>query len=236
MVHRFDLHTHSFFSKDAANAPELLIKAAKNRGLSGMAITDHNSCGAHAYLRERGLAREDGEAVGGFLVIPGVEVSTAEGHLLCIGTTLPDMLGAPALEVCNEILSRGGIPIPAHPYDSFRAGIAEHVLDTLPIQNLEVFNAAVSVRSFNDKADEYARRRGLVPTAASDAHHSTAVGVATTALDIPELTVAAVLQQLRVATELETNYLTFLEGMRKHLGNWFRMFNPRPHMPEGRSE
>ena len=29
--------------------------------------------------------RQDGQPVDDFLVIPGVEVTTAEGHLLCIG-------------------------------------------------------------------------------------------------------------------------------------------------------
>ncbi len=56
----------------------------------------------------------------GFLVVPGVEVSTADGHLLCIGTTLPNMLGKPALEVEAEIHARGGVAIPAHPYDRWR--------------------------------------------------------------------------------------------------------------------
>ena len=31
MVHRFDLHVHSFFSADAASAPEELIDAARVR-------------------------------------------------------------------------------------------------------------------------------------------------------------------------------------------------------------
>ena len=62
-THRFDLHMHSFFSPDAADSPEDLIAAAKARGLSGIAITDHDNCEVHEYLRAKGLAREDGMAV-----------------------------------------------------------------------------------------------------------------------------------------------------------------------------
>ena len=78
MLHRFDLHVHSFFSKDATGSPESLIEAALAKGLSGIAITDHDTCEAHAYLKAKPLPE-------GFLVVPGVEVSTAEGHLLCLG-------------------------------------------------------------------------------------------------------------------------------------------------------
>ncbi|MFM8717070.1 MAG: PHP domain-containing protein, partial [Spartobacteria bacterium] len=55
MLHRFDLHTHTFFSKDACNSPEEMIEAARRRGLSGIAITDHDTCEAQEYLRGRPL-------------------------------------------------------------------------------------------------------------------------------------------------------------------------------------
>ena len=93
MLHRFDLHVHSFFSGDAASSPEELVAAARAKGLAGIAITDHNSCESAEYCLRHGLAREDGMPVDGFLIVPGVEVSTAEGHLLCIGVTMPLMIG-----------------------------------------------------------------------------------------------------------------------------------------------
>lgn len=228
MLHRFDIHTHTFFSKDGVDLPERLIQVARQRGLSGIVITDHNTCEAHDYLLKKGLEREDGEPVDGFLVIPGVEVSTAEGHLLCIGTTLPNMLGRPAKEVCSAILERGGIPIPAHPYDKLRAGIHPDVLDTLPIRLIESFNAAISWKKFNQQAADYAQRRGLIMTAGSDAHHATAVGTATIGLELDTLDLSAFMARLPIEVTRYENYLTFREGMKKHLGNWFRIFNPKP--------
>ena len=221
MLRRFDLHTHSFFSKDACNSPEELIAAAVRRGLDGIAITDHNSCEAHEYLRGRELPP-------GFLVVPGVEVSTAEGHLLCIGGTLPRMKGRPAAEVLQAIKDAGGVAIPAHPFDKWRAGIRPKILDTLDIEVLEVFNAAVTSRHYNDQALEYARRRGLKTTGASDAHHDSAVGVSTTVFEMEELTVPALLEALRKGGRPEGRHLTFREGLKKHFGNWFRIFNRRP--------
>lgn len=66
-------------------------------------------------------------------------------------------------------------------------------------------------------------------TAGSDAHHASAVGIATTGVHIKELSLAAFMAQLPVQTVLEENYLSFREGMKKHLGNWFRIFNPKPN-------
>src|SRR6266496_2884638 len=123
MPFNIDLHTHSFFSGDGISSPEDLIAAGRAKGLHGIAITDHNTCDAVNYLLEKGLMRLDGLPVDNFLILPGVEVTTADGHLLCIGATLPYLKGKPAREVCQMIHERGGLAIPPHPYDLFRAGI-----------------------------------------------------------------------------------------------------------------
>lgn len=221
MLHRFDLHVHSFFSKDAAGSPESLIEAARARGLSGIAITDHDTCEAHEYLKDKPLPP-------GFLVVPGVEVSTAEGHLLCLGLTLPLLKRAPAKEVFDAVKAGGGIAIPAHPFDQWRAGIRPAVLDTLDLEAIEVFNAAVTSKGYNDKALAYARSRGLSMTAGSDAHHSSAVGVSSTAFEMDELTLPSLLDALRKGGAPDGHYLSFREGAKKHFANWFRKVNPRP--------
>lgn len=232
MLHRFDFHVHSWYSPDAADAPEVLIAAAKARGLSGLAITDHDRTGAHDYLLGKGLCRPDGQPVEGFLVVPGVEVSTAEGHLLCLGVTLPVMKHHPAAEVVAEVQARGGIAVPAHPFDGWRAGIRPPALDSLPVQHLEVFNAAVTSRRYNQDAKAYAAERDLIPLAGSDAHHASAVGTAQTALELPELSLSAVLAALRSGpTFLTEAYLSRADGLKKHLGNWFRFGNASPGRP-----
>ena len=228
MLHAFDLHLHTHYSADACGSPEEMIGAAKRRGLSGIAITDHNTCDAVGHLTRIGLIRADGTAVDGFLIVPGVEVSTADGHLLCLGTTLPNMKGRPAVEVVAAIRERGGIAIAPHPYDSFRAGIRESVLDQLDLAALETFNAAVSLRGFNKKAADYAARRGLSGTAASDAHHASAACICSTAYDLPELSLAALLAAVPHGGERTERYLPFSESMKKNFGNWFRIFNPSP--------
>ena len=221
MLHRFDLHMHSFFSKDASSPPEALIDAAVAKGLSGIAITDHDTCEAHEYLKGKPLPP-------GFLLVPGVEVGTAEGHLICLGLPLPKLKGTPARDVLERVTRAGGIGIPAHPFDRWRAGIRPAVMDKLPLEAVEVFNAAVTSRSYNDKALAYAKSRGLSMIAGSDAHHASAVGVSTTAFEMDELTLPALLDAIRKGGMPDGHYLTFREGVKKHFANWFRAANARP--------
>jgi predicted metal-dependent phosphoesterase TrpH len=233
MPFNFDLHTHSFFSADGVSSPEENIAAAREKGLHGLAITDHNTCECVNYLLEKGLMRADGQAVDGFLIIPGVEITTAEGHLLCIGTTLPNpkqLKGRPAREICELIHEHGGLAIPPHPYDLFRAGIRYPVLETLPIDALEVFNAATTLRRYNRFAFAYAQLRGLPMTASSDAHHADAVGTAFTILDTADFSVAGILAQLVKSNELNQHYLTPRDSVRKTWNNWLRL-RRRKKMP-----
>src|SRR4026207_65418 len=225
-----DLHTHSFFSGDGVSSPEDLIAAARAKGLSGIAITDHNTCDAVNYLLEKGLMRLDGMPVNDFLVLPGVEVTTADGDLLCIGAGLPSLKGNPAREVCDIIHERGGLAIPPHPYDLFRAGIRFATLETLPIDALEVFNAATTLRRYNTLAFRYAQLRHLPMTAASDAHHAAAVGTAYTILNCDELSGKSALAQIVKSNELNQHYLTPRDSMRKTWNNWLRL--RRKELPE----
>jgi predicted metal-dependent phosphoesterase TrpH len=234
MPFNFDLHTHSFFSGDGVSSPEDLIAAARAKGLHGIALTDHNTCDAINYMLEKGLMRPDGQPVDDFLVLPGVEVTTADGHLLCIGATLPNppqLKGKPSRHICDLIHERGGLAIPPHPYDLFRAGIRFSVLETLPIDAIEVFNAATTLRRYNKYAFKYAQERGLPMTAASDAHHAAAVGTAYTILNTDDFSVKGVLAQLVKSNELNQRYLTPRDSMRKTWNNWLRL-RRRKKIPE----
>ena len=224
MTLRIDLHVHSFFSADGVSRPEDLIAAARAAGLNGFAITDHNTCDAVDYMISHGLMRADGQPVDGMLVIPGIEVTTADGHLLCLGCVLPSSLkGMSSAEVCRLAQEAGGLAVAPHPYDLFRAGIRESVLDTLPLDGLEVFNAATTLKRHNRKAYDYAQKRGLPMTAGSDAHHAGAVGVACTIVETDDFSVRGVLAAMRQGTELEQQYLSTRQTIRKTWNNWFRL-------------
>ena len=223
MAIKIDLHCHSFFSGDGVSSPEQLIEAARAKGLDGFAITDHNTCDAVKYMIDKGYMRPDGLPVDNFLIVPGVEVTTAEGHLLCIGAVLPNLKGRPAFEVCNLIHEAGGVAIPPHPYDVFRAGIRENVLKTLQIDGIEVFNAATTLKRYNRMAYDYALDHGLAMTASSDAHHYAAIGTAYTVLETDNFSVAGVLAQVVKDNPLSEKYLSIGGTIRKTWNNLMRL-------------
>ncbi len=89
MNYYYDLHLHSCLSPcgDMDMTPNNLVNMAKLLGLDVIALTDHNTslnCEA---------AMKVGDAVG-VLVIPGMELTTAEDiHAVCLFPTLEKALG-----------------------------------------------------------------------------------------------------------------------------------------------
>ncbi|MDR2462763.1 MAG: PHP domain-containing protein [Verrucomicrobiales bacterium] len=213
---KVDLHCHSRFSADGIAEPEEMIARAKELGLRGLAITDHNTCECVDYFREKGWLRADGEPVDDFLIIPGQEISTADGHLLALGVWLPNLKGIAPAEAVKLIHERGGLAVPAHPFDHFRSGIRQRVLDTLAdIDALEVFNAATTWKSCNQKARSYAAARGLPMTAGSDAHHHQAVGRAYTIIEPERFNLASVLAAIKHPVGREERYITKKDALLK---------------------
>src|SRR5262245_17840878 len=89
---RADLHIHSFGEfgsydvDDTGMTPEAIVDAAINEKLDVIAIADHNSIGNV----RRALQRAEGKNV---LVVPAVELSTPQGHLLVYCPTIAQLEG-----------------------------------------------------------------------------------------------------------------------------------------------
>jgi hypothetical protein len=60
-------------------------------------------------------------------------------------------------------------------------------------------------------------------TAASDAHHAEAIGVAHTILDTDDFSVRGIIAQLLKGAELNEHYLTPRDSVRKTWNNWMRL-------------
>lgn len=86
--YRADLHIHSFGGShdvaDSSMTPEAIVATAAAENIAIIAITDHNDIANVS----RALAVA---AANNVLVIPGVELSTAQGHLLCYFATQPKL-------------------------------------------------------------------------------------------------------------------------------------------------
>jgi predicted metal-dependent phosphoesterase TrpH len=80
--HSVDLHIHSYGGshdvKDPTMTPEAIVESAIRQNLCVIAITDHNS----NLNVQRAIDYAHENFADQVLVLPGVEVSTAHGHLL----------------------------------------------------------------------------------------------------------------------------------------------------------
>jgi hypothetical protein len=71
-------------------------------------------------------------------------------------------------------------------------------------------------------------------TASSDAHHSEAIGTAYTILNTDVFSVQGVIAQLVKSNELNQNYLTPRDSVRKTWNNWMRL-RRRKKLPQAKS-
>ena len=169
---KIDLHVHTKYSCDAHITPKELVKYAKNHGLDGVAITDHNTVDG---LREFGMIKD-------LLIIPGVEVTTKQGHVLAINVVTTVEADLSFAETIDEIHDAGGLAIVAHPTAFFK-GISKGKL----VQNfdaIEVINSSAVPFSFSTRKNrKLAAKLNLPQTGGSDAHCAPEVGMAYTSVD-----------------------------------------------------
>jgi predicted metal-dependent phosphoesterase TrpH len=167
-----DLHVHTTYSKDSLITPKDLIFYAKKRGLSAVAVTDHNSLdGSYKIARETD-----------FLVIPGMEVSSADGHIVALNVRELIPRGLSASETVERIHKAGGVAIACHPYVFFKGALKEKVcstFDAIETINSRAFPFNRSVR----KAEETAEKLGLSRVAGTDSHYGPQIGCAYTVIE-----------------------------------------------------
>ncbi len=167
-----DLHTHTKpRSSDSNLELPALIRKAKQAGLDGVCITEHD------YLWDKDtLAKLSQE--NDFLILPGVEIENDEGHLLVFGVDKynHDMDHAEYLKrIVDEV---GGFMILAHPYrgrfynvDDIHATVEQCCQEPIfrLLDTIEVLHGRSSERQ-NKFSQELCRRLNLKGVGSSDAH------------------------------------------------------------------
>ena len=172
---KLDLHIHSQYSVDGIGSPEEIIRVLKKRGIQGMAITDHNNI--KGSLKALEVAPKD------FIVIPGVEISTLDGHMVALGVKKNIERELPIEETVEKIIDLGGIPLVVHLFRNM-SGIKKNNLKEIhaKITTLEVFNSC-SVPKSNLKSAKVAKKFNLGGTGGSDSHEPEYVGYGYTLVD-----------------------------------------------------
>ncbi len=165
---KFDMHVHSSHSGDSKSRIEEVLEACVERGLSGVAIMDHNSLEGSRYALS--LKRED------ILIIPGMEISSAKGHILAYNVHQEIPRELEVAETIDLIRAQGGIAVAAHPYRMW-SGLGEDVTMTNDFDAIEIHNGR-STHTHNDLAAQLAVRMCKPFTAGSDSHEPSTVGKA----------------------------------------------------------
>jgi predicted metal-dependent phosphoesterase TrpH len=175
---RADVHMHTSASDGLPAVREVLDYVARRGHLDVMAITDHDVLDASLEAYEQRPRYP-------FDIIPGVEVTSAEGHMLGLWVTQPIPMDMSLAETASAIHEQGGIAILAHPFhvlagirvrDCWRYLRNPQVLLSAKIDALEVHNAAVSTPGSNRLARRLGRQLGITVTGSSDAHALDSIG------------------------------------------------------------
>ena len=158
---KIDFHVHTVASHDGVNTAWEMIASAKRAGLGGLAITDHDALGW------KGIRPRD------FVIVPGVERSLPEGHVLVLG--ISELPPADSIEALLDWAEKNNaVTIPAHPYDRFRKGMGDLAFNN-KFTAVEVFNG-MAAGILCEKARRKASKLGLTMVSDSDAHQASEIG------------------------------------------------------------
>ena len=182
---KIDLHVHSNYSYDSLITPEELVFYAKKRELDGVAITDHDRIdGALKIAKETN-----------FLIIPGIEISSLNGHIIALNVQegIPQKLSVD--ETVDRIHELGGIAVACHPIALFKGSLGKHTnskFDAVEVINSSAFPFNYSMR----RSQQIASPLRLPCVAGSDAHYGPEIGHAYTIINA-ELNVEEIIKAIK---------------------------------------
>lgn len=206
---KFDMHVHSKYSHDSWMEPEKMIDIARERGLDGIAVTDHGTLD--------GALRTAEMAHGDLLVIPGMEISTELGHVIGLFLEEPIRSSKPE-EILNEIHAQDGIAVLPHPL---------RTIHCIPGALLDSFDAIEAHNARNGTMEMFARQHGknelqrisdahgIALLGGSDAHFYCELARGTTELPASDIEgVKAAIRENRtyVSGEITSYLYKFLSG------------------------
>ncbi len=165
MLIDIDLHVHTNYSIDGNVPISGVVNLLKKRGISGIAVLDHNTI--------EGALKLKTSVLDDFSIIVGEEINTREGEIagLFLDERVPP--GLSPEETIKRIKDQGGLVFITHPFCRFRRSRLKidalcRIVDRVDI--IEVFNARNILNSDNVKAYYFAKNHNKLIAVGSDAH------------------------------------------------------------------
>lgn len=178
-----DLHIHTTYSYDATSTVRAVLKyAAQRTPLDVIAITDHDEI--RGALQALDLAPSYG-----IEVIPEVEVTSAEGHILALFVTQKIPAGLSLEETVLRAVELGGVCVIPHPMTRGRMGVHPQAIRralgnpdvAAGLVGVETFNAGLAGAQRDEQAMAECRKLPLAQVGCSDAHINWVIGMGATA-------------------------------------------------------
>jgi len=167
---KIDFHVHTYYSRDSVTTLKEVVTYSKRRGLDGVAITDHNTLEGALRLKTREI-----------IVVPGIEISTLNGHLLGLNVTTPIPAKLDIEETIHRIHEAGGIAVAPHPFVFYKSPPSRQINS---YDAIEVVNASsIPFQVFTYLSKRFAARLGLPQTGGSDSHYAPEIGAAYTIVE-----------------------------------------------------
>lgn len=198
-----DLHTHTHpGSWDSFLTPDDLIERSRQAGLDGIVLSEHDWAWDPAEVKR--LAERHN-----FLVLPGMEINTEDGHILVYGTHRYVYGMHRAHELAGHVREDDGVMIAAHPYrrqhpwDWKSEKEWADALDRAQRNGAYRFISGMEVGNGRGKVEEnsfsvkIADLMGFPRTASTDAHAVADVGKAVTYFERDIRTEADLIEEIR---------------------------------------
>lgn len=187
---KIDLHVHTKASQDSFIDLKDAVETAKNMELDGLAITDHDT------IEDAVIAANTKTDI---IIIPGIEVSAKEGHILGIGITEKVPRGLTAKETVEKIRDLGGISIVPHPFDFLRHGVGEKVVREINPDAIESINSNSAFFYYAKRLSEKLAEEIQKPqTAGSDAHLLSSIGRAYTVIETKSTDIESIVRSIKM--------------------------------------
>lgn len=206
-VLRLDLHVHTIRSYDGHTRVEDLPSLIRDKGLDGLAITEHDNF--------------DPPSFADVLILPGIEVTSRNGHVIGLGVRerIPPRLSAD--ETIREIHRQDGVAVIPHPFDPVCECVKIARLTVKP-DAVEVINAdALSFHISNWLAKRDAKKFNLPQVGGSDSHIPQSIGDAYTLVQCEGRDVDSLIQAIRAGRVRASGHPTSVMNKLRKLGYRF---------------
>jgi predicted metal-dependent phosphoesterase TrpH len=167
-----DLHIHTNYSWDSTCTVSAILKyTAEFTNLNLIAITDHDQITGALEAVQRAPFY-------GVEVIPGIEITTADGHLIALFVNEIIPAGMSLTKTVLRVGELGGLCIAPHPMAMWACALSEKsIREALKVPGvaevlvgIEAYNAGLIYRRSNKRATALSRELPLASVGSSDSH------------------------------------------------------------------